>query len=99
LAGTGTSTGDDRDWRTPSAPPRPDAPPPYTGPPPTTPPPPGWRTPVVVNPPTPRSLPTQDSAALDAQERSARTITYGIAMIAGAVLLVLILVLCGQALL
>ena len=36
--------------------------------------------------------------ALDAQEREARTITYGIGMVAGAVLLVVLLVLCGRAL-
>ena len=70
----------------------------YAGPPPTVPPPPGWRTPVVVRPGSPRPLPQQDPARLDAEEQSARTLTYGVAMVAGAVMLLLILVLCGRAL-
>ena len=36
--------------------------------------------------------------AIDAEEREARTITYGIGLVAGAILLVLLLILCGRAL-
>jgi hypothetical protein len=35
---------------------------------------------------------------MDAQEREARTVTYGVGMVAGAVLLVILLILCGRAL-
>jgi hypothetical protein len=44
-------------------------------------------------------LPTQDLTALDADERQARAVTYGVGMVAGAVLLVVLFVLCGRALL
>jgi hypothetical protein len=101
---------DDLQWRrppegggpTPGRPPAPEdepaAPEPYTGPPPTTPPPPDWRPRLLVQPPPPRELPAQDDDALDAQEREARTLTYGVGMVAGAILLVILLVLCGRAL-
>ena len=99
---------DDLQWRrppegggpTPGRPPAPaeDEPEPYTGPPPTTPPPPDWRPRLLVQPPPPRELPAQDDEALDTQEREARTLTYGVGMVAGAVLLVVLLVLCGRAL-
>jgi hypothetical protein len=100
--------GDDLQWRrppsggpTPGNPPaadRPPAPPPYTGPPRTTPPPPDWRPRVVVEPTPPHQLPPQDLAALDAQERDERTLTYGVGLLAGAILLIVLLVLCGRAL-
>ncbi|HZN73072.1 MAG TPA: translation initiation factor 2 [Micromonosporaceae bacterium] len=67
----------------------------YTGPPPSTRPPLGWRPPVVVQPPPPRSLPAQDHAYLDVQEQSARTLTYGIGMVVGAILLVVFCTLCA----
>ena len=51
-----------------------------------------------MQPPPPRELPAQDDQALDTQEREARTLTYGVGMVAGAVLLVVLLVLCGRAL-
>jgi hypothetical protein len=97
---------DEAQWRRPPAgaeqpaPPEPRVPPPpaYTGPPPTTAPPLGWRPPVVVQPPAPRALPEQDLDGLDDAEQQARTLTYGIGMIAGAIMLVLMLVLCGRAL-
>jgi hypothetical protein len=41
-------------------------------------------------------LPTQDAEALDAAERQARTITHGVGMIAGAILLLVLAVLCGR---
>jgi hypothetical protein len=70
----------------------------YTGPPRADPPPHGWRTPVVVQPAGPRTLPPQDPDRLDAEEQSARTLTYGVAMVAGAVMVLLVLVLCGRTL-
>ncbi len=99
---------DDLQWRrppegsgpTPGRPPaqEPPEPPAYSGPPPTTPPPPDWRPQMLVQPPPPRDLPGQDLAALEVQEREARTLTYGVGMVAGAILLVVLLVLCGRAL-
>jgi hypothetical protein len=101
-------SGDDLQWRRPpagastptpgNAPATPvqSGPPTYSGPPRTIPPPAGWRPRLVVQPQPPRKLPPQDLATLDAQEREARTITYGIGMIAGAVLLVVLLILCGR---
>jgi hypothetical protein len=97
---------DDAYWRRPEraqaapdeaeqpAPPQP--PHSYAGPPPTAPPPPDWRPPVVHEPAAPRSLPEQDPARLDEEEASARTLTYGIGMVAGAVLLVVICLLCSR---
>jgi hypothetical protein len=49
--------------------------------------------------PPPRPLPAQDLTALDTEEQQARTVTYGVGMVAGAILLVLLFVLCGRALL
>ncbi|ASW53404.1 hypothetical protein [Plantactinospora sp. KBS50] len=68
----------------------------YAGPPPNTPPPPGWRPPVHVETPAPRPLPAQDTNALDAQEREARTITNGVVLVAAAVLTVLVCLLCSR---
>ena len=102
--------GDDLVWRRPpsggTAPgtppppgqPAPAGPPPYTGPPRTSPPPPDWRPRVLIQPPPPHELPKQDLAAIDAEEREARTITYGVGLVAGAILLVVLLILCGRAL-
>jgi hypothetical protein len=72
--------------------------PPYTGPPATLPPPPGWHPPIVVEPAPPRPLPEQNHELIDIQEQSARTLTLGVAMLAGAVMLVLVFLLCGRAL-
>lgn len=71
-------------------------PPRYSGPPPTSAPPPGWRPPIVSQPPPPRRLPDQDLEALDVRESSARTLTYGVAMIVGAVLVVVSCLLCSR---
>jgi len=71
----------------------------YQGPPPTIPPPSGWRTPRVVEPPAPRQLPIQDHQQLDEDEARARTLTQGIGIIAGAILLIVLFALCGRALL
>ncbi|GAA4458101.1 translation initiation factor 2 [Phytohabitans houttuyneae] len=97
---------DDEFWRRPAegTPPPPEPPPAepaapaYPGPPPSTPPPHGWRPPVVMQPAAPRELPRQDATGIDEEERSARTLTFGIGMIAAAVLVVVICLLCSRAL-
>jgi hypothetical protein len=53
---------------------------------------------VLIQTPPPRELPRQDHAAMDAEEKEARTVTLGVGMVAGAVLLVVLFVLCGRAL-
>jgi hypothetical protein len=70
----------------------------YLGPPRSAPPPPEWRPRTLIQVPSPRSLPAQDTVRLDAEEKAARTTTYGVGMVAGAVLLILLFVLCGRAL-
>lgn len=95
---------DDEFWRRPAQPEGPattphatdDPPPSYPGPPTPGPPATSWRPSVFVQPPPPRHLPTQDLARLESDERSARTLTYGIGMIAGAVLLVVVCLLCSR---
>jgi hypothetical protein len=72
--------------------------PPYSGPPPTQPPPPGWRPPVHVEPPAPRQLAAQDVEAIEAREREARTLTYGVGLVAGAIFLVVTCLLCSRVL-
>jgi hypothetical protein len=104
---TSDDVSEDEQWRRPagarsdgdaarSMPATPPAPP-YTGPPRTTPPPPDWRPRLLVQPPAPRRLPPQDEEALDVQAREARTITYGVGMLAGAILLIVLFILCGRA--
>lgn len=68
----------------------------YTGPPRAEPPPRGWRTPTVVEPLPARELPRQDLAAIEAGEQEALKFTYGIGMLAGAVLLVMLIVICAR---
>jgi hypothetical protein len=70
----------------------------YAGPPRSAPPPADWRPRTLIQVPSPRTLPAQDDARLDAEEKAARTMTYGVGMVAGAVLLVVLFVLCGRAL-
>ena len=97
---------DDEFWRRPAdgTPPPPELPPTsppgpaYPGPPPSAPPPRGWRPPVVMQPAAPRELPPQDSTGIEEEERSARTLTYGIGMIAAAVLVVVVCLLCSRVL-
>jgi len=72
--------------------------PPYTPPPPTIAPPRGWKPRVLVRPAPPRELPAQDAAQLDAEDQSARTLTYGVAMVAGAIAVLLLLLLCARVL-
>jgi hypothetical protein len=101
-----TGHDDDAQWRRPAEgtpslqPPAapPDAEPaPYAGPPTQPPPPAGWRPPTVMKFPPPRTLPPQDGPRIDAEEQQARTISYGVAMITGAIMLLLIVVLCWRA--
>ncbi|MFB9413109.1 MULTISPECIES: translation initiation factor 2 [Dactylosporangium] len=97
---------DDAYWRRPpegsAAPPVP--PPsvpasvPYTGAPRSTPPPRGWRPPVVEPPAPPRQLPAQDAERIDREEQAATILTRGMGLFAGAVMLVLLFILCGRAL-
>lgn len=70
---------------------------PYTGAPRSAPPPHGWRPPTVVRPAPPRHLPEQDRAALDVEEQAASTLTKGIGLLVGAVMIVGMLILCGRA--
>jgi len=50
----------------------------------------------VIRPAPPRLLPLQDHPRLDAEEQSAKTLTKGIGLLAGAVMIVLLLVVCGR---
>ena len=68
----------------------------YAGPPPATAPPPGWRPPVVIQPLPPRRLPGQDLAGIEAEEHTARRVTYGVGLVAGAVLLAVVFLLCSR---
>jgi hypothetical protein len=102
----GAASGDDDYWRRPpegagdrpAEPAAPQAPEPveYSGPPTSTPPPPGWRPPVVVPTPPPRDMPAQDQPAMDTNERGTRAVTYGVGIFAGAVVLVLIFIVCAR---
>lgn len=76
----------------------PDQTPRYEGPPRSAPPSPQWRPPTIAQPPPPHAMPPQDTDALDEAERSARTVTYGIGLVAGAIALILMCLLCGRVL-
>jgi hypothetical protein len=97
---------DDAYWRRPpegsqappSPPPAAPASVPYTGAPRSTPPPHGWRPPVVETPAPPRRLPAQDPERIDREEQAATILTRGLGLFAGAVMLVLLFILCGRAL-
>jgi hypothetical protein len=96
--------GDDEYWRRPdeaydagrspeaAEPPEP----PYAGPPRTPTPNPHWRPPTVAHPPPPREMPAQDIDALDESEGSARTVTFGVGLVAGAIVLILLCLFCGR---
>jgi hypothetical protein len=68
----------------------------YAGPPRGAPAPSNWRPPTLIQVPAARTLPDQSDAELDEQERSARTVTYGVGMITGAIALLLLFVICGR---
>lgn len=100
---SGPAPWDEAQWRRPeggaTAQPAPEGPPPeppYAGPPKAPVVPGNWRPPTLVQAPAARRLPEQDATAMDAAERQARTVTHGMAMVAGAVLLLLVAVLCGR---
>ena len=65
----------------------------YSGPPRSAPPPPGWKVPEVVATAPPRQLPKQNQTAIDAAESRARTFSQGLAVLAGALLFVVFVVL------
>jgi hypothetical protein len=95
---------DDAFWQRPEAArPEPSAPPSdgssaYPGPPHADPPPPDWRPTIVPQPPPPRMMPAQDMDALDEEEGSARTVTYGIGLVAAAIAVILMCLLCARVL-
>jgi hypothetical protein len=99
---------DDAFWQRPEAPPEASNPAPsvppadrssgYPGPPHADPPPPDWRPTIVPQPPPPRSMPAQDMDALDEEEGSARTVTYGIGLVSGAIAVILMCLLCARVL-
>lgn len=53
---------------------------------------------MEYEPSPPRELPAQDHSSLDTAEQSARTVTFGIGMVAGAILLIVMCVLCSRVL-
>jgi hypothetical protein len=50
----------------------------------------------MITVPAPRNLPSQDPETIDRTERRALVTTYGVGMIAGAIGLLLLIVLCGR---
>jgi hypothetical protein len=70
----------------------------YEGPPHPPPPSPNWRPPTIETPPPARSMPAQNADAMDEAEGSARTVTYGVGLVAGAIALILMCLLCGRVL-
>jgi hypothetical protein len=95
---------DEQQWRRPTAgpesvaPPAPATDPVYTGPPRAGAAAAMWRPRTVLQVPPARRLPPQDDAVIDGHEHRARTVTYGVGMIAGAVALIVLIVLCGRVL-
>lgn len=69
----------------------------YEGPPRPAPASPLWRPPIVSEPPPPRTMPAQDMDALDESEGAARTMTYGVGLVAGAIALIVMCLLCARA--
>jgi hypothetical protein len=80
----------------PPAAPKPDPGPSYQGPPRPSPAASQWRPPTISQPPPPRAMPPQDMDALDEAEGSARTVTYGVGLVAGAIALILMCLLCAR---
>ncbi len=99
----GPAQWDEAQWRRPeggaTSPPAPEpvaAEPPYAGPPKAPVVPGNWRPPTLIQAPAARRMPAQDATSIYAAERQARTVTHGMAMVAGAVLLLVIAILCGR---
>jgi hypothetical protein len=61
-----------------------------------SPPPTGWRPPNVVEPAPPRTLPNQDHGRIDEDEAAARTLTHGVGILVGAILLIVFCALCAR---
>jgi hypothetical protein len=55
-----------------------------------------WQPQRIVLPPPPRILPEQDHETIDADEARARTLTYGIGILAAVVGTLLLCALCGR---
>ncbi|GIJ25812.1 hypothetical protein Vqi01_09740 [Micromonospora qiuiae] len=51
-----------------------------------------------LRPNPPRQLPPQDMTALDAEEQRAQRVTWAVGLVAAAVLLLLVCLLCSRAL-
>ena len=51
---------------------------------------------MVVRPAPPRVLPKQDLERLDREEQAATILTKGVGLFAGAILVILLLLLCGR---
>jgi hypothetical protein len=51
-----------------------------------------------VQPAPPRRLPAQNHGAIDDDEAKARTLTRGLGLLVGAILLILLCALCGRVL-
>ncbi|MFI7597048.1 translation initiation factor 2 [Actinoplanes sp. NPDC049681] len=100
-----TGSDDDAYWQRPESgaepfgadSPAPAPKPAYEGPPHPPPPSPQWRPPIVSEPPPPRTMPPQDMDALDESEGAARTMTYGVGLVAGAIALIVMCLLCARA--
>jgi hypothetical protein len=60
--------------------------------------PPSWTPPVHVPVTPPREMPAQDDARMDAEERSARTVSQGVGLVGAAIVVILIFVLCARVL-
>jgi hypothetical protein len=102
-----TGVPDDAYWQRPAGddaggeasrpePPAPDPVPKYAGPPRADPPPGNWRPPIVSQPPPPRSMPGQNLDALNEAEGSAKTVTYGVGLVAAAIALIVMVLLCAR---
>jgi len=50
----------------------------------------------LIEVPPARELPHQDDAVIDAQEQQARTVTYGVGLVIGAVAVIVLVILCGR---
>jgi hypothetical protein len=50
----------------------------------------------VVQPADPRELPAQDAPKLDREEQAASVLTRGIGLVAGATMLILLIITCGR---
>ena len=68
----------------------------YAGPPRSAPPDPDWQPKVLVRTPEARRLPAQNQDALDEIDRNNAALTRGIGLVAGAIGLILLFIVCGR---